>query len=227
VHGFLWNNGVFTTIDAPDAAFNTATLDINDKGQIVGVHDGGSTGQVSFLLDKGEFIPLDVPFALEDTTARGINNWGDIVGDYTTSGGTVGHGFLATPSSTSSPVITIGSVTPAPLWPPNGKLVPVTITGSIMDADSTVNEITATYEVTDEYGLVEPSGSVPVDKVDEEEGSYTFTIQLPLRASRNGTDTNGRQYIITVRAFDNTDNEGSAATSVIVPHHQGQSIAAQ
>ena len=51
-------------------------------------------------------------------------------------------------------------------------------------------------------------------------GSYTFTIQL--QASRNGNDTDGRQYTITVSAQDNAGNKGSASTIVTVPHDQGQ-----
>jgi hypothetical protein len=39
IHGFLLENGRFTTIDAPGAAPSTATTSINDRGQIVGVRD--------------------------------------------------------------------------------------------------------------------------------------------------------------------------------------------
>ena len=115
-------------------------------------------------------------------------------------------------------MITI-TATPATLWPPNGKLVPVTITGMITDEDSDPDAITATYEVEDKYRSVQPKGSVPIKR----DGTYSFTISL--QASRNGNDLDGREYTITVRAFDDEGNEGSAATSVITPHDQGQSIA--
>ena len=51
------------------------------------------------------------------------------------------------------------------------------------------------------------------------DGSYAFPI--PLQASRNDNDRDGREYIITVYAKDNAGNTGSAATHVIVPHNQG------
>jgi hypothetical protein len=117
-------------------------------------------------------------------------------------------------SDKTPPVITI-SARPATLWPPNGKMVPVTIAGRIMDSGSRVNATTATYAVTDEYGSVQPSGRVTLGS----NGSYAFTI--PLQASRNGDDKDGRQYTITVRAQDNAGNQGSASTVVTVPHDQG------
>ena len=127
------------------------------------------------------------------------------------------------PSDTTPPVVTIASVTPDTLWPPNGKLVPVTIVATITDAGSGVDPHTTAYTVEDEYSSVEPSGSLTLGA----DGHYTATI--PLQASRHGNDKDGRQYTITVRAEDLAGNEGSAATSVIVPHDQGQgrSIAAR
>ena len=116
---------------------------------------------------------------------------------------------------TTPPTITITSVTPDILWPPNGKLVPVTIAGIITDAGSGVHTSTAAYVVIDEYGLIQPSGSVTVNA----DGSYAFTTQL--QASRKGSDKDGRQYTITVSAQDEAGNMGSATTQVIVPHNQG------
>jgi hypothetical protein len=113
-------------------------------------------------------------------------------------------------------VITI-SASPKTLWPPNGKMVSVTISGKITDAGSGVNASTAAYTVTDEYRLVQPSG--PVTLLDAN-GSYSFAIQL--QASRNGNDRDGRQYTISVSAQDNAGNQGLASAVVIVPHDQGK-----
>jgi hypothetical protein len=114
------------------------------------------------------------------------------------------------------PEISIAA-TPDTLWPPNGKLVPVTVSGTITDKDSNVDAITATYDVKDEYGLIQPSGQITTL---DASGRYSFRIQL--QASRNGNDRDGRRYTITVRAVDDEGNAGSATAIVIVPHDQGQ-----
>jgi hypothetical protein len=119
-------------------------------------------------------------------------------------------------SDTTPPTVTIVSVTPDTLWPPNGKLVPITVSGTITDEGSAVSEITAAYEVIDEYGSVQPSGDVTIAA----DGNYSFTIDL--QASRNGNDANGRLYTISVYALDSAGNEGSASADVTVPHDQGQ-----
>jgi hypothetical protein len=120
------------------------------------------------------------------------------------------------------PSLTI-TATPDTLWPPNGRIVTVMVSGRITDEDSDVETIRATYEVMDEYGLIHRSGAVSV-RLD---GHYTFTIDL--EASRKGNDPDGRQYTITVRAVDDEGNEGSARAIVRVPHDlgQGQSSAAR
>jgi subtilisin family serine protease len=117
-------------------------------------------------------------------------------------------------ADTTPPVITLAA-SPATLWPPNGKMVPVTIAGTMTDSPFGVNASTAAYAVTDEYGLVQPSGKITLGG----NGNYVFTIQL--QASRDGNDKDGRQYTITVSAQDNAGNKGSAATGVTVPHDQG------
>jgi hypothetical protein len=112
------------------------------------------------------------------------------------------------------PVITL-SVTPKVLWPPKGNMLPVTISGTIIDTGSGVNLSSAAYFVTDEYGLIQPTGSLTLGAG----GSYSFTVLL--QASRRGSDLNGRQYSITVRASDNAGNAGSKSTVVTVPHDRG------
>ena len=113
---------------------------------------------------------------------------------------------------TTAPIITVAA-SPETLWPPNGRLVTVTVSGTIMDepGGSGVQANSAAYRVMDEYGQIQPRGSVPL--VD---GSYAFTIQL--QASRRGNDQDGRHYTITVSATDNAGNLGSASTIVTVPH---------
>jgi hypothetical protein len=112
------------------------------------------------------------------------------------------------------PVVT-ASANPAMLWPPNGNMVAVTISGTMADGLSGVNRSSASFAVNDSYGLVQPNGPVSVTA----NGRYSFTVSLEAR--RNGQDTNGRFYTITVNAQDNAGNAGSATTIVVVPHDQG------
>jgi glycosidase len=107
------------------------------------------------------------------------------------------------------------SASPSSIWPANGKMVPVTVSGTITDNLSGVDPSTAAFAVVDEYGSVQPSGPVTLGLG----GSYSFTVLL--QASRNGNDQDGRQYFITVSAKDLAGNLGSASTTVTVPHDQG------
>jgi FG-GAP-like repeat len=122
--------------------------------------------------------------------------------------------LLNNTADTTPPVITV-SATPKVLWPPNGKMVPVTVSGTITDTGSGVNVNSATYAVKDEYGEVQPHGAITLGP----EGAYSFTILL--QASRLGSDLDGRRYAVTVRAKDNAGNGGSKARVVTVPHDQG------
>jgi hypothetical protein len=107
------------------------------------------------------------------------------------------------------------SVNPSTLWPPNGKMVKVTVSGAIRDSLSGVDPSTAAFAVVDEYGSVQPHGPVTLGVG----GSYAFTVLL--ESSRHGNDSDGRHYSITVGANDLAGNPGSAAATVIVPHDQG------
>jgi len=123
-------------------------------------------------------------------------------------------GVLLNATDTTPSVIAL-SATPKVLWPPNGKMLPVTISGTITDTGSGVNLSRAAYSVTDEYGKVQPTGAITLGAG----GSYSFTVLL--QASRLGSDLDGRQYTITVRVSDNAGNAASQASVVTVPHDQG------
>ena len=127
--------------------------------------------------------------------------------------GSVGVLLNNTPLDRTPPVITL-SATPTILWPPDGRMVPVTVSGTITDSGSGVSARTAAYEVKDEYGKVQPKGTTTLDPG----GNYSFNIFL--RASRLSIDRDGRRYIITVRASDNAGNNGSKMGMVTVPHDQ-------
>ena len=120
-------------------------------------------------------------------------------------------------STSDATQLLTASANPSTLWPPNGRIVSVTISGTITDMGSGVDPSSATFHVTDEYDVVHPSGSIAVN----DDGSYR--VQVSLTASREGSDRNGRPYTITVSAKDEAGNLGSGKTEVHVPHDRGHS----
>jgi hypothetical protein len=181
-------------------------------GVLLGNDDG--TFQAAMIYSSGGYLATSL--AAADVNGDGspdllVANF-CISKNNCTGEGLVGVLLNNTPFCTTAPVITF-STTPTSLWPPNGKMVPVTISGTVTDTGCTVK--TAAYVVTDEYGEVQPSGPVTLGPG----GAYSFTVLL--QASRLGTDLDGRLYTITVSASNNGRKTGSRAGSVIVPHDQG------
>jgi hypothetical protein len=132
--------------------------------------------------------------------------------DGTVSGlGLIGVLLNNTPFCTTPPVITV-STSAVSLWPPNGKMIPVTVSGTITDTGCSIKS--ASFAVTDEYVKVQPTGPITLGP----SGNYSFDISL--QASRLGTDTDGRGYNITVRAIDTAGKTGSNMSVVTVPHDQ-------
>lgn len=120
---------------------------------------------------------------------------------------------LAKADDTTPPLISV-TASPAVLWPPDGRMIPVTISGTITDAGSGVNTGSAAFSVHDPYGAVQPAGPVTVS------GGGTFSFQVLLQASRNGASFTGRRYSITVRASDTAGNPGFGSTTVVVPYNR-------
>ena len=82
VHGFLWEDGVFTTRDVRGAG-GTGLADINDRGMVVGNY--GEPGKIDFhgfmQHKRRRLTTIDVPGA-PGTEAVDGNNRGQIVGAY-------------------------------------------------------------------------------------------------------------------------------------------------
>jgi hypothetical protein len=113
----------------------------------------------------------------------------------------------------SAPIVTASA--PATLWPPNGKTILVKVRGRITDSGSGIDLSSARFAVTDEYGVVQPTGPIAIA------ADGTYTVNVALVASRQGNDREGRRYSIAISANDHSGNVGSASTIVTVPHSQG------
>lgn len=120
------------------------------------------------------------------------------------------------PADTTPPVIHSVAASSGVLWPPNGQMVPVTVTANITDDTAVAS---ATLIVADQYGIL--SGQVPMT-LNAQTGLWVATVNL--QAQRNGTDKNGRTYTLSVTATDPTGNVSTpaAAATVLVPHDQGK-----
>lgn len=117
-------------------------------------------------------------------------------------------------ADTTPPVITLFA-TAKVLRSPKGKIVQIKASGTITDTGSGVNVNSAAFAVKNEDGEVQQTGAVALDSG----GNYSFTVLL--RASRRGSDLDGRRYAVTVRAKDNAGNRGSKTRVVTLPHGHG------
>jgi hypothetical protein len=235
-------DGTFQNVVVYDSGYtpsSVALADLNGDGKpdvvVANEHIAADTcggintspGGVSVLLGNGDgTFQTAVTYSAGGNIAFGVTV-GDLNGDgkpdlIAATGPPNGEGDgtvsvlinTTMPVDTTPPTITIAA-TPTTLGPPNGKMVPVTVSGTIVDTGSGVNASTAAYSVLDEYGMVQPSGNIALGPG----GSYSFTVLL--QASRSGSDKNGRTFTITVSANDNAGNLGSASTVVTVNHDQG------
>lgn len=95
------------------------------------------------------------------------------------------------------------SVTPDNLWPPNGRMVDITISGGVSDSLTGVSSLA--FTVIDEYGIIQPT--VP-----------DFNTTIKLQAWREETDKDGRRYTITAVATDVAGGKSTVSAFVLVLH---------
>jgi hypothetical protein len=128
-----------------------------------------------------------------------------------------GNGNIATQAQTvivkdtTPPNIWKLIASPSVLWPPNHKMVPITLTVSASDnCDSnSICQIVSVISNEPENGLGDG------DKAPDWEITGTLTVNL--RAERSGKG-DGRVYTIKVRCTDNAGNFSDQLITVTVPH---------
>jgi hypothetical protein len=121
------------------------------------------------------------------------------------------------------PTLTV-TLTPATLWPPNDKLVPIAATITVKDD----------YDPEPEIKLESITANVVLDKDDIKDAQLgTDDRSFKLRAERlvkddehikkdRATKQLGRIYTVTYSATDASGNKSTASASVIVPHDQDE-----
>ena len=144
----------------------------------------------------------------------GVNTLSVIATD--SSGNVTTFASTITVVDTVAPVIVSVSANPKVLWPPNHKMVPVTVKAKVTDACGPT-----TWEII----------SVWSNQADDEKGSgntapdwkITGDHTVSLRAERSGKIKAGRVYVIKIQATDEAGNKSETSTvRVTVPHDQGK-----
>jgi probable HAF family extracellular repeat protein len=97
IHGFVYSNGSYTTLNNPLNPNDTVLRGINNAGQIVGTYGANGSDNNGFLYSNGIFTSLHNPLSTSITSALGINNVGQITGGFNISG--TGFGFIYTNGS--------------------------------------------------------------------------------------------------------------------------------
>jgi probable HAF family extracellular repeat protein len=100
-YGFLDTNGVFTTIDDPNAGPGgyTQAFGLNDWGQVVGTYCDSAGACHGFLDTNGHFTTIDAPNSSEafgGTLVTGVNDEDQLLEVYFDAAGN-SHALLATP----------------------------------------------------------------------------------------------------------------------------------
>jgi uncharacterized lipoprotein YddW (UPF0748 family) len=105
--------------------------------------------------------------------------------------------------------------TPKQLWPPDHHIETVTVSGTATDVGTGLDSIT--FQVVDDYGLVQPE----IAQIDGwGSNSLDWSVAIPLEASRIGQDKDGRNYTIQVTLKDRACNVTTMSTTVSVDHDQ-------
>jgi predicted extracellular nuclease len=116
--------------------------------------------------------------------------------------------FAVTINDTEAATITGESANPAVLWPPNHRLVPVTINYTTSD---NCGPVTCTLSVT---------SNEPINSTDDGDTAPDWIIDdahhVKLRAERSGIGT-GRIYTITITCTDGAGNSSIKTVVVTVP----------
>jgi hypothetical protein len=114
--------------------------------------------------------------------------------------------------NTTPPTISDVAVTPSVLWPPNHKMVEVTVNYTATDD---CGAVTNTLFVTSNEAPNGPGNGTSPDWVIEDDH------HAQLRAERSGAGT-GRVYAITVISTDNAGNSSTRTVTVTVPKNRGK-----
>lgn len=224
--GAVFSLGTTTvTATATDAAGNTATRTFNVT--VVDTTAPVVTAPANVVVEATSAAGATASFAATATDATGATLTYSVapgstfpVGTTTVTatatdaaGNTSSASFTVTVRDTTAPVLGTVSTNAPTLWPPNHKMVAVTVSASATDAAGAVTyRIVSVTSSEPDNGLGD--GDTPNDI------KITGAMTVDLRAERSGKG-NGRTYTITVEAKDAAGNTSTKTVTVSVPKSQG------
>lgn len=132
-------------------------------------------------------------------------------------GGAASDSVVITVVDETPPTLVL-SATPSQLWPPNHKMIPVSIAATVTDncGGTLLQQPKITKVECNESENANGDGNTSPD------WEITGDLTLNLRAERAGPGS-GRIYTITIEAIDEAGNIGTSTALVKVPHDMGGS----
>jgi hypothetical protein len=115
---------------------------------------------------------------------------------------------------TTPPMIVGITATPNRLWPPNHRLVPVTVNVQASDACGPV-ACRITGVTSDQPVNGQGDGNTSPD------WTITGDLTVQVRAERSGRIKRGRTYTVSIDCSDLSGNTSAGTVTVFVPHDQG------
>jgi hypothetical protein len=113
---------------------------------------------------------------------------------------------------TTPPTISALTATPDVLFPPNHKMVPITLAVTVTDnCDAAVANSCHIVSILSSEPVTAPGDQTAPD------WETTGALTANLRAERSGAGV-GRAYTVTIQCTDNAGNSATRAVKVAVPH---------
>lgn len=127
-----------------------------------------------------------------------------------TSAGGTSSSSVTIKRDSAGPAITSATANPSMLWPPNNKMVAVTVSVDATDAGAGLASC-----------LIDSVSSNEGGSAHEPDVQLTGDLTVDLRAEREGKGS-GRVYSIAVTCSDAAGNTSTRTTTASVPHDQGR-----